>query len=59
MSTEDDISQALKFLKIIVVLVMHCVSTYPLKQNMVNMSTINELKKNINVMLAIVDMKME
>ena len=28
---------------------MHCVSTYPLK-NMVNMSTINELKKyNCNV----------
>ena len=61
MSTEDDISQAVKIFKEnnCSFELMHCVSTYPLKQNMVNMSTINELKKNINVMLAIVDMKME
>lgn len=47
MSTEDDISQAVKIFKEnnCSFELMHCVSTYPLKQNMVNMSTINELKK--------------
>ena len=47
MSTEDDISQAVKIFKEnnCSFELMHCVSTYPLKQTMVNMSTINELKK--------------
>ena len=38
---------------------MHCVSTYPLKQNMVNMSTINELKKKYQCDVGYSDMKME
>ena len=47
MSTEKDIDDAVKiFLKNKCSFeLMHCVSTYPLKKNMVNMSTITELKK--------------
>ena len=49
MSTEKDIDDAVKiFLKNKCSFeLMHCVSTYPLKKNMVNMSTITELKKKI------------
>ena len=47
MSTEKDIDEAVKIFKEneCSFELMHCVSTYPLKKNMVNMSTINELKK--------------
>ena len=47
MSTVKDIDQAIKIFKKnkCSFELMHCVSTYPLKKNMVNMSTINELKK--------------
>ena len=50
MSTENDINQAVKIFKKhnCSYELMHCVSTYPLKKNMVNMSTINELKKKYN-----------
>ena len=60
MSTEKDISQAVKIFREnqCSFELMHCVSTYPLKHSMVDMSTIDELKKNISVMLDIVDMKM-
>ena len=37
---------------------MHCVSTYPMKVEDANLVTINQLKKNIIVMLDIVVMKM-
>ena len=37
---------------------MHCVSTYPMKVEDANLITINQLKKNIIVMLVIAVMKM-
>ena len=47
MSTEKDIDEAVKIFEKnkCSFELMHCVSTYPLKKNMVNMSTITELKK--------------
>ena len=47
MSTEKDISQAVKIFREnqCSFELMHCVSTYPLKHSMVDMSTIDELKK--------------
>jgi N-acetylneuraminate synthase len=47
MSTKKDIDQAVKIFEEnnCSYELMHCVSTYPLKKNMVNMSTIYELKK--------------
>jgi N-acetylneuraminate synthase len=50
MSTEKDIDQAVKIFEEnkCSYELMHCVSIYPLKKNMVNMSTIYELKKKYN-----------
>ena len=47
MSTEKDINEAVKIFREnqCSFELMHCVSTYPLKHSMVDMSTIDELKK--------------
>ena len=60
MSTKADIDNAVNIFKSYNCSfeLMHCVSTYPMKVEDANLSTIDELKKPINVMLATVDTRM-
>ena len=50
MSKKEDIDNAIKFLrmKTVHLELMHCISTYPMKDEDANLSTIDQLKKEYN-----------